>query len=307
MSAAEFGKYTAVAYNSVGETRCSCQLEQEPQEAFRVPSFSRQLVDRYFISGQKAILEVIAEGNPPPEFKWEKDSLDIRPESDPHYILSSSTTSGRATLTIPVVTRNDAGLYSVVAHNSVGRDRCSCLIYVDGSGVKQGKTSATNSAAGTSVFETDALPPQPPSKSQPSMGKIEIVTSLPKSVEISEGEELRLLAVVKSDIHLIRKFPQPLPLFFSVYFCVGKDNTFPSLYPATWTKAGRTLTFDGRRRITRNLMGEMCLTIDQAMLTDAGRYTLTVAPSDPTVAEIIEPVVLNTRVDVNPKTRSRVR
>lgn len=54
-------------------------------------------------------------------------------------------------------------------------------------------------------------------------------------------------------------------------------------------------------------MGEMCLTIDQAMATDAGRYTLTVAPSDATLAETMEPVVLNTRVEVNPKIRSRLR
>ncbi len=72
-------------------------------------------------------------------------------------------------------------------------------------------------------------------------------------------------------------------------------------FAATWSKAGRTLAFDGRRRITRNLQGEMCLTIDQAMLNDAGRYTLTVQPSDSDLAATIEPVVLNTRVDVNPK------
>lgn len=51
----------------------------------------------------------------------------------------------------------------------------------------------------------------------------------------------------------------------------------------------------------------MCLTIDQAMATDAGRYTLTITPSDATLAETMEPVVLNTRVDINPKIRSRVR
>ncbi len=51
----------------------------------------------------------------------------------------------------------------------------------------------------------------------------------------------------------------------------------------------------------------MCLTIDQAMSTDAGRYTLTVTPSDPTLAETMEPIVLNTRVDINLKPRTRVR
>ncbi|KAL5960614.1 Muscle M-line assembly protein unc-89, partial [Taenia solium] len=276
-TASELGKYTVIAYNSAGEARCSCQLEKAREEVFKVPSFMRQLVDRYLISGQKAIFEVIAEGHPTPEFKWEKDGLDIRQESHPRYIFSASATSGRATLTIPVVERDDAGLYSCVAHNSVGRDRCSCLIYVDGGGVQQRKSI---SSASMSVTDTDKRPPQPP-KSQPAArsGQIEVVTSLPAVLEINEGDELRLFCAVKSDVHLI----------------------------PTWTKAGRTLTFDGRRRITRNLMGEMCLTIDQAMTTDAGRYTLTVAPSDATLAETMAPVVLNTRVEVNPKIRSLIK
>ncbi|EUB61845.1 Titin [Echinococcus granulosus] len=276
-TASELGKYTLIAYNSAGEARCSCQLEKAREEVFKVPCFVRQLVDRYLISGQKAILEVIAEGHPIPEFKWEKDGLDIRQESHPRYIFSASATSGRATLTIPVVERDDAGLYSCVAHNPVGRDRCSCLIYVDGGGVQQRKST---SSASTSITDTDKRPPQPP-KVQPATtpGQIEVVTSLPAVLEINEGDELRLFCIVKSDVHLI----------------------------PTWTKAGRTLAFDGRRRITRNLMGEMCLTIDQAMTTDAGRYTLTVAPSDATLAETMKPVVLNTRVEVNPKIRSRTR
>lgn len=133
----------------------------------------------------------------------EKDGLDVRPESHPRYIFATSATTGRATLTIPVVEKDDAGLYSCVAHNSVGRDRCACLIYVDGSGVQQRK--ATSSAAG-STLDTDKLPPEPskPQTVAPS-GKIEVVTDLPKVIEITEGEELRLFCVVRSDTHLIRK------------------------------------------------------------------------------------------------------
>lgn len=51
----------------------------------------------------------------------------------------------------------------------------------------------------------------------------------------------------------------------------------------------------------------MCLTIDQAMSNDAGRYTLTVEPSDPSLKEFVEPIVLNTRVEITPKPRTRVR
>ena len=69
-TASELGKYTVIAYNNAGETRCSCHLEKVPESVFKVPSFTRQLVDRYLISGQRAILEVIAEGHPNPEFKW---------------------------------------------------------------------------------------------------------------------------------------------------------------------------------------------------------------------------------------------
>lgn len=231
----------------------------------------------------------------------EKDGLDIRPESHSRYVFSSSATSGRATLTIPVVEKADAGLYSCVAHNSVGRDRCTCLIYVDGSDVQQRKVAS--SSAG-SIGDTDRRPPQPP-KPQAAVpsGKIEVVTDLPNVIEITEGEELRLFCVVRSDVHLIRK-----SLSQKIYYVLKANILAKSCFIlATWSKAGRTLTFDGRRRITRNLSGEMCLTIDQAMATDAGRYSLTIIPSDATLAETMEPVVLNTRVDVSPKIHSRVR
>lgn len=64
------GQYTVVAYNGAGEVRSSCTLSKSPEAAFKVPRFNRQLMDQYLISGQRAIIEVIAEGNPPPEFKW---------------------------------------------------------------------------------------------------------------------------------------------------------------------------------------------------------------------------------------------
>ena len=202
-------------------------------------------------------------------------------------------------MTIPVVDRDDAGLYSCVAHNSVGRDRCTCLIYVDGSGVQQRKANATS----TTVVETDKRPPQPPKiQHSTSSSQIEVLKDLPKILEINEGEELRLFCVVKSDVHLIRKFR-----LCELVSIDPKINVRSIIFAATWTKAGRTLTFDGRRRITRNLMGEMCLVIDQAMTTDAGRYTLTITPSDATLAETMEPVVLNAQVEVHPKIQSRVR
>ncbi|VDD75474.1 unnamed protein product [Mesocestoides corti] len=288
---AELGKYTVIAYNSAGESRSSCHLEKAHEDMFKVPRFTRQLVDRFLVSGQKAIFEVIAEGHPMPEFKWEKDGLDLRPDSHPRYLFATSTTSGRATLTIPIVERDDAGLFSCVAHNPVGRDRCSCLIHVDSSGVQQRKPGTSTPTT------TDAIKrPPPPPQSTVTPGRIDVVKSLPKVLEIDEGDELRLSCVIKSDIHLI--------LLKNSHIYRDHKPQFPV---ATWTKGGRTLAFDGRRRITRNLMGEMCLTIDQAMTTDAGRYTLKITPSDATLAETIEPIVLNTRVDVNPKVRTRVR
>ncbi len=66
----ELGKYTVVAYNGAGEVRSSATLSQGRDAAFKVPKFTRQLVDQFLISGQRAIIEVIAEGNPLPEFRW---------------------------------------------------------------------------------------------------------------------------------------------------------------------------------------------------------------------------------------------
>lgn len=75
---------------------------------------------------------------------------------------------------------------------------------------------------------------------------------------------------------------------------------------ATWSKSGRTLTYDGRRRITRSKSGELMLAIDHAMTNDEGRYTLTLEPSDANAPKDLEPVVQVTRVIVNMKVRSRV-
>lgn len=97
----------------------------------------------------------------------------------------------------------DAGLYSCVAHNRVGRDRCTSFIYVDGGGVQQRDTAKRSATA----VEGDITkkPPTAPVTDKPTSGKIEVTTALPKTQEIFEGEELRLVCVVKSDIHVIRK------------------------------------------------------------------------------------------------------
>ncbi|CAH8490531.1 unnamed protein product [Dicrocoelium dendriticum] len=70
---------------------------------------------------------------------------------------------------------------------------------------------------------------------------------------------------------------------------------------ATWSKAGRTLTYDGRRRITRSKAGELSLAIDQVMTNDEGRYTLTLEPSDADAPTDMGPITLSTRVEVNTK------
>lgn len=69
-TAKELGKYTVIAYNSEGESKSSCMLSENKLTAFAVPKISRQLLDQYFTTGQRVILEVVAEGNPTPEFKW---------------------------------------------------------------------------------------------------------------------------------------------------------------------------------------------------------------------------------------------
>ncbi|VDL91668.1 unnamed protein product [Schistocephalus solidus] len=281
-STAELGKYTVVAYNSAGEARSSCVLSGKTETVFHVPRFIKQLTDQYLSSGQRVVFEVEASGNPTPEFKWEKDGFELRQDTKPTVIISSRA-AGRATLTIPVVEAGHAGLYSCIAHNRVGRDRTSSFVYVDGGSgsVSRMKESRTSTTAATES-QRSRLPPRPAGAKEahvcPTTGGIEVLTDLPKAVEVNEGEELRLTCTIKTDLHVI----------------------------PTWSKGGRTLTFDGRRRITRNLQGEFCLTIDQAMSNDAGRYTLTIQPSDLSQAATEEPVVLNTRVDVKPKARTKI-
>ncbi|VDN22318.1 unnamed protein product [Dibothriocephalus latus] len=298
-STAELGKYTVVAYNSAGETRSSCVLSGKTETVFRVPRIVKQLNDQYLTSGQRAVFEVEASGNPMPEFKWEKDGFELRQDVKPTVIMST-TAEGRATLTIPVVEASHAGLYSCIAHNRIGRDRTSSFVYVDG-GSGSGSLSRRKETRTSATAAEQSRPPPRPASAKESLvaastgegGAFEVITDLPKMVEVNEGEELRLACIVlewkfgSGDAESRMKLTALL------------DDTFS----ATWSKGGRTLAFDGRRRITRNLQGEFCLTIDQTMSNDAGRYTLTIQPS---VAASEEPLVLHTRVDVKPKARTKI-
>ncbi|GAA48023.1 muscle M-line assembly protein unc-89 [Clonorchis sinensis] len=267
----DLGQYTVIAYNAAGEARCSCVLSVLEEHQFRLPQFTRELRDHTVLEGNNIFLEAIATGEPPPDFKWEKDGFEILPDGiDAQRIVPSVNGLGHACLTITKARLSDAGLYRCIAHNRYGRERCTAFVYVEAIG-RRGSTDRQALGTGLPLGRGRSLPPV-------GSGRLDVNSAL-----VTPNSELKF--VVNLTI-----------IMGEMQFCI-------LLITATWTKAGRTLTYDGRRRITRTKSGELSLTIDQVMTNDEGRYTLTLEPSDASAPKELEPITMCTRVDVDMKIR----
>ncbi|CAH8611721.1 unnamed protein product [Heterobilharzia americana] len=291
----DLGQYTVMAYNAAGEARCSCILQAATITEIQVPRFTRELRDYTVLEGTTMCLETTAVGEPIPEFKWEKDGFEILPdESGPPHIVPGTNGSGLAYLRIHNARTSDAGLYRCTAYNRFGRERTTCFVYVeplkqkgvrrpgmmDGSFTTSYHKSTDSSLTLLSSHLSESgvkASPHEHSESPKLTGYINVIRPLPKSFEVEEGDPIELKCQIDTNIH----------------------------YIPTWSKSGRTLTYDGRRRITRSKDGELTLAIDHAMSNDEGRYTLTLEASDANAPKDLKPIILATRVDVRPKQKSR--
>ena len=92
------------------------------------PVFEKNLIDHICQVGQSMSFDVVVTGQPPPTIKWMKDNKEIAPgdgiafkHSDKDWALSISETS-----------KEDKGLYTAVAKNSIGEEKTSARLDIQG-------------------------------------------------------------------------------------------------------------------------------------------------------------------------------
>ena len=111
------GTYKCKASNDKGEAETSAELTVSSK-----PEFMQGLEDRDSLEGESITMDIVINGNPPPEIKWSKDgkklesggNITIEKESDMVHLL-----------TIDNVSKETTGVYECVISNRVGEAKSS--------------------------------------------------------------------------------------------------------------------------------------------------------------------------------------
>ncbi len=129
------GVYAAIAYNLVGDIRSTCTVavtDELSTGPARRPKFTQVPESMSTTSGTRVVLEAQAIGEPMPEFKWDKDGLELLPDTQlPHAVIESDG-EGHTRLVIKSTERSDEGLYRCTAFNKVGRCKRGAFVWING-------------------------------------------------------------------------------------------------------------------------------------------------------------------------------
>ncbi|KAL3853018.1 hypothetical protein ACJMK2_016604, partial [Sinanodonta woodiana] len=118
----KYGRVSTCAHIKIGDG------DDVDGDTFVRPYFLEPLHTIILDAGDDAVLRCVAEGNPKPKFKWQKDVLDINKSDRIQVTVNDNETM----LCIKKVQPEDAGLYFCTALNKVGRVKsCATLKVIE--------------------------------------------------------------------------------------------------------------------------------------------------------------------------------
>jgi len=264
------GRYEAVACNAAGESKSSTLVTEHPESAvdIRVPCFTKTFSSLTVVAGEEVVFEAAAEGEPTPTLKWDRDTFEIFENSSIRKprVETVAQSNGRSQLIIRDARKEDEGLYTVTACNKYGRTKHGAFIWINEYRTK----SSYDDRPPASVL------PKVVSRSERLTASndhdaIEVVRAPQREIDLDEGQSFELIVELSC---------RPFVIF-------------------SWQKAGRALTYDQRRRITRT-DALHSLSVDRALIEDSGLYHLVAETEDGTCRQLT-----STRINVNKRKRLR--
>lgn len=124
------GQYTITARNELGSVSCHCNLIVDKGiRAYISPEFFKPLDMVYtYNENQEITLQAHVEAYPSVGVTWHHDGVRLRPS---RRIQATLDTEGVVSLIICEATIKDAGIYTCVASNAVGRVESTCRVAIN--------------------------------------------------------------------------------------------------------------------------------------------------------------------------------
>ncbi|XP_060519331.1 obscurin isoform X9 [Cylas formicarius] len=130
-SPSDSGAYKLVVRNPNGETSSLCAVAVAPKQ--RRPKFLKCFKDAKVPIGQELRLEAKVEAYPPPDIKWFKDGVPVRPSSNVHL---ETRPDGRVALIVDEMKPENAGKYELKISNKLGEAAGDAVITTERKPVK---------------------------------------------------------------------------------------------------------------------------------------------------------------------------
>lgn len=124
------GQYTVTARNELGSVSCHCNLIVDKGiRAYISPEFLKPLdMVNTYTEGEEIRLQATVEAYPSVGVTWHHDGIRLRPS---RRIQATLDSEGVVSLIISEATLKDAGTYTCVASNAVGRVESTCRIAIN--------------------------------------------------------------------------------------------------------------------------------------------------------------------------------